>query len=247
MAPQINKQITLPLRWPDNITFASFILGNNKNLVSCLQTISHGGGERFVYLWGQQGVGKSHLLIACSQQASAEGLQVFYLSLSQLEELSPQLIENLETFDLICIDDLQNIANNKLWEEAIFHLYNRSQNSKSRLIISGSVAVKDLSLQLPDLSSRLLSGIIFQVHELSDTEKLKVLQQRAQQCGLKLTQQVGEFLLRYLPRDLTSLINCLDQLDKASLASQRKLTIPFVKDIVKGSSLDKLHTPKEFK
>lgn len=228
------QQLTLPLYFQEDFTFANFIIGKNEKLMICLQAMAQGKGERFVYLWGQQAVGKSHLAIGMSQQAVETNLRVFYLPLSQLEDLSPKLIENLETFDLICIDDIHKIAGHKLWEEAIFHLYNRSQSLNSHLIVTGNVSISEMPWLLPDLSSRLLSGMIFQIHELSDAEKIQLLQQRAQQRGLQLSLEVGQYLLRHLPRDLTALLTGLDKLDKASLTFQRKLTIPFVNETLIG-------------
>jgi len=224
-------QLPLPLSLRTDLTFANFYSSKNDLVIAGLHDLLQAHGVRLVYLWGQ-GVGCTHLLQACCQQAAAQGLQVFYLSLKQLENLTPQLLENLEWVDLLCIDDLQAIAGNKPWEEAIFHLYNRSQNGAARLLFAASAIPKELGLQLPDLISRLTSGLIYQVHPLEDAEKIMVLQLRAKNVGLVLSEEVAQFLLHHLPRDLPALFSILEKLDHASLAQQRKLTIPFVKKVL---------------
>lgn len=228
------QQLTLPLSFSEDFTFDNFVVGKNAKLIASLQAMANGNGDHFIYFSGLPGFGKTHLLVACNQRATEIGLHVFHLPLSEVKDLSPKLIENLEVFDLIYIDDIHKIVENKPWEEAIFNLYNRSQSLQSRLIVTGNVPVKEMPQMLPDLSSRLLSNMVFQIQELSDAEKIQVLQQRAQQRGLQLSLEVGQFLLRYLPRDLSALLSCLDKLDKASLTSQRKLTIPFVNETLKG-------------
>lgn len=225
-------QLPLPIALHQDLSFANFYPGKNQFILDSLKKIALGKGEFFIYLWGQPGLGRSHLLQASCQTATENNLTAFYLPLAQLDQLSIKLIENLEIFNLICIDDLQLIAGNKLWEEAIFHLYNRSQRPKTRLIISANKPPAELSLTLPDLTSRLLSGTILHLQELEDAEKLSLLQTNAHSRGLELPFEVAQYLLNHHPRNLNLLFNALNQLDQASLINQRKLTIPFLKKIL---------------
>ena len=120
------------------------------------------------------------------------------------------------------------------WEMAIFNLYNRIlESGKTRLLITGDRPPRQLNLGLPDLASRLDWGQIYKLQPLSDEDKLQALQLRARQRGFELPEDVGRFLLKRTDREMRTLFDTLDQLDRASITAQRKLTIPFVKDILK--------------
>ncbi len=181
----------------------------------------------YVYLWGKPGVGRSHLLQACCHQAEQHSLTTAYLPLS--EPLAPEMLENLECLDLVCLDDIDIVLGKPVWEQALFHFFNRIKDSDKHLVISGNCPPRELAVTLADLQSRLTSGTIFQLNQLTDTEKLQALQLHAHNRGMELSNDVGEFLLRRCTRDMLGLFAILDKLDKASLAEQRKLTIPFVK------------------
>ena len=100
------------------------------------------------------------------------------------------------------------------------------------MIVAANLAPKSLGLFLPDVVSRLVSGIVFQMQPLSDEEKLQVLIMRAERRGMTLSEEVGKFILNHCPRHMSTLFAALDALDKISLATQRKLTIPFVKTVL---------------
>ncbi|MCY1172809.1 DnaA regulatory inactivator Hda [compost metagenome] len=130
----------------------------------------------------------------------------------------------------MCIDEIDLIAGHPTWEEALFHLFNRLRDSGRKILLSASVAPRELPVKLPDLKSRLTLSLIFQLHALTDEEKLRALQLRASRRGLHLTDEVGRFILTRGARSMTFLFDLLDELDKASLQAQRKLTIPFLKE-----------------
>jgi DnaA family protein len=134
--------------------------------------------------------------------------------------------------DLICLDDIQLVAGNTLWQKAIFDLYNRVLEQNNCLLITGDQSANKLDISLPDLESRLTWGLTEQLKPLDDTQKIIALQYRASQRGLVLTNEVVNFLLTRLSRDMTTLIDSLDALDKASILQQRKITIPFIKEVL---------------
>ncbi|MGK2946560.1 MAG: HdaA/DnaA family protein, partial [Candidatus Malihini olakiniferum] len=102
----------------------------------------------------------------------------------------------------------------------------------NRLLITGDRPPRQLNLHLPDLTSRLDWGQIYKLHPLSDEEKREALQLRARLRGFELPEDVSRFLLKRLDREMRTLFITLDQLDQASITAQRKLTIPFVKEIL---------------
>jgi len=171
------------------------------------------------------------LLHASSAYAELLGLSSLCLSFSELEQLSIEMFDGLEQIDVICLDDIHLIAGNTEFERAVFDLFNRMTEQGKCLIISGDQNVANLTIKLPDLLSRLSWGLTEQVKPITDDEKLLALQYRAEQRGLILTIESAKFLLTRLSREMGNLIQALDELDKASIREQRKITIPFIKEI----------------
>lgn len=226
------NQLTLGVGFKDEGTFANYYAGKNSLLVEELKKAAQGSGERVIYFYGGGGQGCTHLLQACCHEAYQNGLSAAYLPLASLIDFSPDVLEGLESRDLICIDDVHMIAGKPIWEEAFFHAYNRIHDMGSRLIVTAKMAPKSLGLTLPDVVSRLSWGIVLQLQALTDDEKLQVLMMRAERRGLTLSEEVGKFILTHCPRHMSTLFSALDTLDKVSLAAQRKLTIPFVKTVL---------------
>ena len=143
------------------------------------------------------------------------------------------MLEGLEQMNVIVVDNIDAIAGDKQWETALFHLYNRVRDKgQGALFVTATQPLASIELSLPDLQSRLAWGLVYQLHALTDDEKLVALQQRADSRGFELPDEVGRYLLRHLSRDMVMLFGLLDRLDQLSLAEQRRLTIPFVKQII---------------
>lgn len=227
-----NQQLTLPVGWREDLTFENFYAGQNQQAVALLQQMSTCVGEKTCYLWGAAGVGRSHLLQASCHLAGEQGLVASYVPLHNFKSVSANVLEGLENLALVCIDDIDAIAGLTHWEEALFHLYNRSLSQPVRLIFAAKAMPQAINLQLADLVSRLAASLIFHLVDLSDKEKNYALQLRAKQRGLELSDEVGQFLLKRCPRDNQQLFAILDQLDQASLAEQRRISIPFVKSVL---------------
>lgn len=225
----MNRQLALAIQLNDEATLTDFCWENNSLLKQQLQLSLSGHGERLIYVWGAPGSGKSHLLQACCQ-ALDNHQSAIYLPLHLLNAWGPGVIEGIDDQSLISIDDIDAIAANPRWEEALFHLYNRVRDDeKTILIISGSSPPAHTPLQLADLRSRLSWGLVIQLHELNDDDKINTLKLHARKRGFELPTSVGQFLLNRCARNMHDLQTLLNQLDKASLVAQRKITIPFVK------------------
>ena len=231
------SQLTLSVQLPDDETFASFQSERHQLVVQQLtHYLDHISDENkkvhSLYLFGLTGVGKSHLLHASCVYADTLGVTSLCLSFSELTQLSVDVLVGLENIDLVCLDDIQLIAGNQEWQQAVFDLYNRMIEQNKCLIITGDQSVAELKITLPDLVSRLSWGLTEQLKPLTDKEKSFALQYRAQQRGLFISDDVASFLINRLSRDMTSLLAALEQLDQASIREQRRITIPFVKDIL---------------
>ncbi len=229
----MNKQLALAIKLNNEATLTDFNWGNNKLLQQQLNRLLTLKEDRLLYLWGASGSGKSHLLQASCQAVNLTQSAI-YLPLNLLKEWGPQTIEGLEEQALVCIDDIDAIAEDSAWEEALFHLYNKIKDlDKGLLIISGNQSPTTLAIKLPDLRSRLSWGLVIQLMELSDEDKINTLKLHALRRGFDLPESVGQFLLNRCSRNMHDLQQLLNRLDDASLAAQRKITIPFVKETLK--------------
>ncbi|GAB4356588.1 MAG: DnaA regulatory inactivator Hda [Methylohalobius crimeensis] len=231
-------QLPLQLAFTDQQSFAQYHAGANLETVAALKRCARGEGEPYLCLWGEHGTGKSHLLQASCREAHGLGKRAAYLPLKALQDHPPSLLEGLEHADLVCVDDIETLAGRELWEQAFFHGFNRMREAGTRLIVAGHMPPAQIPVRLPDLRTRLGWGLILRLKPLSDADKLAALRLRAHHLGLELNPQVGQFLLTRYPRDLPSLWRLLEQLDRATLAAKRKLTIPFLKQYLEEHSCE---------
>ncbi|WP_109080011.1 DnaA inactivator Hda [Aggregatibacter aphrophilus] len=226
-------QLPLPIHQSDDETLENFYAENNLLLLSSLQKNFLQLHQQFFYLWGNKGSGKSHLLKGVCQHYLAQQRPALYVPLNKAQYFSPAVLENLEQQALVCLDDLQAVIGNAEWEVAIFDLINRvRETGRTLLIMSADQSPANLPVQLPDLASRLTWGEVYQLTPLNDHQKIEVLQKAAYQRGIELPDETANFLFKRLERDMKTLFNALEKLDQASLQAQRKLTIPFVKEIL---------------
>ncbi len=233
MTTPYQEQLTLGIRFRDDCDFAGFFVGENTQAVEALKQL---GGknpiESYLFIWGVEGSGCSHLLQAVCQQAAQQHFTCAYLPMAELKEYEPELLEGMEQLDLLCIDNIELIADKPAWQESFFHLINRARDQHTRLLISAQQAPRYLPLALADLNSRLCQGVVFHITPLTNEEKMLAFMQRAKKRGLLVSEEVMHFILNRCPRDTRTLFNVLDQLDRRSLQAGRRLTIPFVKEVM---------------
>jgi DnaA family protein len=227
----------LPLSFAEDQTpgFELYLPGPNLGAYQYLQGLVDSPADICLYLWGANGTGKSHLLQAACKEAAKHKRQAIYISLSSNEGLSPRVLDGLDVLDLVCLDDVDHIAGREDWELVLFHLFNRLREAGVPLVLAGRVGPASLDIQLPDLGSRLRGALVFHLEPLGDLDKQRALEIRAKARGFELPTEVSAYLLCRMPRDMTALCALLDQLDQASLAMQRRLTIPFVRGLLDDS------------
>ncbi|NOQ93181.1 MAG: DnaA regulatory inactivator Hda [Methylophaga sp.] len=224
-------QLPLQLNLKEVYRFDNFYF-SQPELKGALIELAQSIDASFIYLWGEQGAGKSHLLMATAENASKN---TFYLPLADLvQSASPDILESIENVALVCIDDLDAIAGKAEWEEALFHCFNRLQHSGCKLLISATHNPATIALTLADLRSRMGTALIYQLDALDDAEKQQALIIQAQARGLELPEEVANYVLRHHSRDMQVLMTLLQNLDKASMIEKRRLTIPFVRQILNG-------------
>ncbi len=224
------RQLTLGLFSHAPASLASFFAGPNAEALRAVRTWAVDPSAPWcLLLWGPPGCGKSHLLQGA---ASAVGGPCMYLPLREALRFGPGLLEGLETLDAVCVDDLDVIAGDTAWEEALFALYNSLQANGGRLLFSAAAAPQVLALELPDLRSRLAAALVYHLEPLNDEHKHAALVDAAARRGFHLPDPVASWLLRRLPRDWLELEQALDALDRASLSAGRALTVPFAREVI---------------
>lgn len=225
----VPAQLPLQFEIRNACSFETLVAGDNAATIGIARQCALQQGEKQLLVWAQAGHGKSHLLQACCQLAASHDYKVCYLPAGELSAVGVDALQGLEQLDLICIDDVHALFGHSAWERALFDLVNRCREQHARLILSSRLAPEQWRIGLPDLASRLQWGPVFQLKALSDRQKITALQRRAELRGMQLPDRVAHYMLAHFPRDLFTLFERLDQLDQASLAQHRKLTIPFVR------------------
>jgi DnaA family protein len=237
MTVLIHPQLPLGFEPGELFTFDSFVAGKNSVAAGLARQVAESGhrgssdGERQLYFWGEPGLGKSHLLQASCNLAAKNQRTVCYLTQAEISGQSAEIFEGLEQIDLICLDDIETWLVDQAWETALFDLINRVRENDSCLMLASAYSPDENFVKLPDLRSRLSWGPVFHLQALSDKEKYQALSYRAMQSGLELPENVADYLMQRYPRDMFGLFERLAVLDKASMAMQRRLTIPLVKSV----------------
>jgi len=231
----MSRQLTLNLHLKDGSSFSNFLAGPNRESFERVRAavVTAATGDKtqpqMIFLWGADGSGKSHLLQAACRLAQELGIAPLYVPLAEVAELSPSLLESAETAPLVCLDDVERIAGKPEWEMALFTLTERLRAAGGTLISAANSPPARLGLRLPDLTSRLAWGTVYALEPLSDAEKLEAIRLRAHNRGFEMPEEVVQYILSRYPRDLRSLFDLLERIDRASLVQQRRVTIPFLR------------------
>ncbi len=223
------QQLPLAVELPPQITLADFIPGENRQLLDQLVRIAAGRNDETTFIAGAADSGKTHLLMGLCCQAEQQGRSCSYLPLQDLAQLSPELLDGLETMDIIAVDGVQHIAGNTAWEEALFVLFNLARAGQRNLVFSADRGPAQLPLKLPDLRSRLSWGSTYRLQPLDDEGLMELLQSQAQKRGLQLKFSVARWLLTHCSRNPGTLLALMERLDRKALAEKRhNLSLPFV-------------------
>lgn len=215
-------------------SFTNYVPGDNQAVCQAIRRVVQGKGQNCLYLCGGSGLGKTHLLQAACHDVSCNGGTPVYLPLAQMRQYSIDVVEGLDALDLVCLDDIHGIAGIDNWEHAVFSLFNRLYETHTPLLVSGETIPTHLRLHLKDLVSRLSWGGVFPLHPLGEAEQRIVLKKHAMSLGLQLPDAVITYLIRHCAPDIKSLIYWVEYIDKASLAAKRRITVPFIRSLMKS-------------
>ncbi len=217
------RQLPLDLGAQSPQTLDTFVAGQNAELLHVLRAFAARAqampGERFVYIWGESGAGKTHLLHALSAGSDAR-LLAASAALAEFDYDGP---------GLYLLEDCQELDADA--QVAAFNLYNQVRDNGGLLVASGDAPPAGLELR-EDLRTRLGWGLIYQVHGLTDDEKIDALQQIAVARGLTVSSGVIPYLITHFRRDMRSLAAMLDALDRYSLETRRPVTLPLLRELL---------------
>lgn len=229
----VTTQLALNFRRRDASSFENFYAAANREAVDCVQDWLRDTpllpDRRSLYLWGESASGKTHLLEAACRYVQEQGAVARYVPLS-MPEIQPAALEASEHAFLICLDDVQHVAGQPAWESTLFAFYELARTTGARLLVAASVAPAYAGFRMADLATRFAGGSVYQLHGLRDDEKIAAMQLRARNRGFELPSDAGRYILQRYPRDLASLFALLDRIDTVSLARQRRITIPFLRE-----------------
>jgi len=225
----MHPQLTLALDTAPAASFDSFHAGDTNALATnSIRALAEGGIEnQQIYVWGERGTGKSHMLSAACQAFSHRGYRVAYVPGELVNH--PGAIDGMENVDLLCIDDLQRLDRDS--EVALFHCMNRCRESDTKMLFAADRAPDDLGLKLNDLQTRLAWDLVLHLHPLDDDELREAFKQEIERRSLEASDEVLGYVLRRFPRRISSLKQVVDTLDEVSLSEQRRITIPFIKTV----------------
>lgn len=229
-SPLSTAQLPLALRLDPGATFDSFHPGANQRALS--QVRASAAGPAWLYLWGAAGTGKTHLLNAACHAAGDAGRTACLVPLDRSDGWAPDALAGLQGISLICLDGVDAVAGRREWEEALFHLLNGLREAGGSVLMASRGRPGAMEVTLPDLKSRLGWGTLVRLKALGDDDKLAALRLRARQRGIDLSDEAAGYLIRRVARDTHSLFALLDRLDAASLAAKRRLTVPFLREVL---------------
>ncbi|MBI4195197.1 MAG: DnaA regulatory inactivator Hda [Betaproteobacteria bacterium] len=225
------RQLALDLAHSPPPTLENFVPGRNAELLQCLRQLSaESAGERFIYVWGLPGSGRTHLLRGLVSRERERGRRAAYIACTRETVFDPAT----GTADCVAADDVERLGTEA--QLALFRIYNELRERRGALLASGDRPPARLDLR-PDLVTRLGWGLVYEVHALSDDEKVRALRRHAQARGAPVPEEVFAYLLSHAQRDMPTLMAVLDALDRRSLEAKRPITVTLVREFLQADGI----------
>lgn len=228
-------QLPLALALPRHARFETFVPGANRAVVEHARAVASGAPD-VLWISGPEATGKTHLLQAACREAASGARRAMYVPLSE-HALEPAILAGLESVELLALDDIDRAAGDPAWERQLFVLLNELAARRGGLLLAARSAAAGTGFRLPDLASRAAGAVAYRLQGLADGDRLTALMAHADARGLELERGVAEYLLNRVERDMAGLARWLDRLDRASLAEKRRLTIPFVRELLAAGEI----------
>ncbi|MBT3548871.1 MAG: hypothetical protein HOI56_03380 [Gammaproteobacteria bacterium] len=224
---KLNKeQIPINFSFIADKSFDNFVISEDDIIIKLLDEITTSNRSSIVFIRGNASSGKTHLCLAIDNITS---INSFVLNKKTLSLIN---FEDILKYNFLIIDDIDCLISNNSQEEKIFSLINEFILMKKSIIITSTKMLNKINFMIPDLASRLKWDQILEIPELSDDDKIKVLQKNAHERGWNLTEKVCDYIMNHYRRDLYFLCNCIKFIDETSLSLKKNITIPFIKKII---------------
>jgi len=220
------KQLALELATPPAPTLDNFVVGGNAEIVAALRALVRSEGERFIYLWGASGSGRTHLLRATLQALRAAGRSAHEFAV---------ISGGVGDQDALGVDDVQFL--DAAAQIELFNIYNNLRDGSGLLVATGSAAPAQLPLR-SDLQTRLAWGLVYEVRTLSEADRRTALLDYARARGFALPDEVADYLLVRVPRDMNSLRALVDAMDRLSLEQKRAVTVPLARELLQARTVE---------
>ena len=235
LRPSATRQLPLALRYPPDQRLGTFVSAPASALQllhALAQASTQTGDADWLYLRGASGTGKTHLALGVCAAAEEAGRRVAYVPLGTVAGHVSEALEALDHCDVVALDGIDAVAGQREDEVALFEFHNRARSTGTTLLYTARVSPDALPPGLPDLRSRLSQCTHVILSPLDDAGRREVLRQRARRRGLGMDDIAIEWLLRRTGRDLSNLTVLLDRLDRESLAAKRRITVPFLREVL---------------
>jgi len=239
-------QLPVPFRRAEAPAFGNFFVEAGAEVVDGVRRLVAAGSvapgdlvnaaPKLLFLHGAPGSGKTHLLVAALRAAADLGQPVAYLDLADGRggHGGVAAVDGLPPGALVCLDRADAVAGSKDGELNLFAIFERLRAAGARMLIAARAAPGHLPCAMPDLRTRLASGLTYRLPSLSDAGKAAAMRAYATRRGLTLSKPVLAHILRHHARDTASLFQLLDKLDRLSMARQRKVTVALLRELGGG-------------
>jgi DnaA family protein len=227
----IPQQIPLQFQPRRQDRFETFVAGENQPLLDLLASLPQ-DSRQSIFIHGDGGSGKTHMLNALCHQAQQQGHSAIYLPLARLDDTVASQLHGLENTAIVCIDDFDNACGRVIWEEALFHLFNRVLEKQGTMLIAARAAPATLPVRLADLSSRLTWGQVQRLHSLNEAGRRQVLKNYARQQGFEVPPNVLNYFFSRSRRNLKELLSAMDLLGQTAFAQKRAITVPLAREVL---------------
>jgi DnaA family protein len=223
-------QLPLGLALRERMTFDSFVPGANAEVLQALRRCAQ-GAPGILWLHGAAASGRTHLLQATCAACDPQR-RVAYVPLRSFGGSEAEALASWSGFDCLCVDDVDRAIGGLAAERALFTLHRDAEERRAVLIVAAAAPPSQLQWALPDIASRFAAAQVFRLRDLDDEGQAQVLRQRAASRGFELPEETRIYLQRRFPRNLAVLCELLDTLDLAALSAQRRLTVPFIRQVL---------------
>ncbi|MDG2395519.1 DnaA/Hda family protein [Candidatus Thioglobus sp.] len=221
------QQLGLPISLDVKMLLSNFLGANNQSLIGFIDKLFTKKDSSVLFVSGGYSSGKTHLLQGCIFKALEQDLNAVYIDIKQT--LPEGFLCALSDYDWVCVDNIDCL--DSIQQQELFDLYNQIKHTKTKLIVSSSILPSELSL-LQDLKTRLSLAVIYVLEQLTDREKIALIELKMKDKNLEIDEKVYVYLFKYFSRDLTTILSAIDYLDQESLQQRSAISIPFAKKML---------------